>query len=174
MIYLREANFNDFEAEWQLVRRIPFDENGYVNPWFNVAREDFDKVLYEIVEQAEGIGLPEGYVPQTTLFIWRDMEIIGEAKIRHYLTEALKTGSGHIGYWLAPEYRGKGYGTEALRQVLEYAENIIPEDEYYLRADSDNTASLRIMEKNGGRNVREDDKKVYVRIPKVDWSALEV
>ena len=102
------------------------------------------------------------------------MEIIGEAKIRHYLTEALKTGSGHIGYWLAPEYRGKGYGTEALRQVLEYAENIIPEDEYYLRADSDNTASLRIMEKNGGRIVREDDKKVYVRIQKVDWSALEV
>lgn len=174
MIHIREANFDDFEAEWQLVRLIPTDENGYINQWYNIGRGAFDKALYEMIEWAEGIGLPEGYVPETTLFIWRDMQLIGQAKVRHYLTDALRNGSGHIGYWIAPQFRGKGFGTEALRLVLEYAESIVPEDEFYLRADSGNAASIRIMQKNGGRVVGERDGKVFVRITKPDWSVLEV
>ncbi len=172
MIHIREANFDDIEAEWRLVKSIPADENGYINPWYNVEKENFFSALYEMLEAADGIGLPEGYVPETTLFIWKDFELIGQAKVRHYLTEALRHGSGHIGYWIAPQYRGKGFGTEALRLVLEYAENIVPEDEFYLRADKGNAASVRIMEKNGGRIVGEDGGKVFVRIKKPDWSIL--
>ena len=173
MIFIREANFDDIEAEWRLVKKIPTDENGYINPWYLVNRKDFVGALYGMLEASKGIGLPEGYVPETTLFIWKDFEIIGQAKVRHYLTEALKTGSGHIGYWIAPEFRGKGFGTEALRLVLEYAERIVPEDEFYLRADRSNGASVRIMEKNGGKVIGEKDGKVFVRIKKPDWSALE-
>lgn len=173
MIHIREANFDDIEAEWKLVRLIPTDENGYINPWYLVSRSDFVGALYGMLEAAKGIGLPEGYVPETTLFIWKDFELIGQAKVRHYLTDSLKTGSGHIGYWIAPQFRGKGYGTEALRLVLEYAENVVPEDEFYLRANKDNGASVRIMEKNGGRVVDEKDGKVFVRIKKPDWSILE-
>ena len=173
MIHIREANFDDFEAEWQLVRLIPTDENGYINPWYCVGREDFDKALYEMIEAADGIGLPEGYVPETTLFIWKDFELIGQAKIRHFLTDSLRHGSGHIGYWIAPGFRGHGFGTEALRLVLQYAESIVSEDEFYLRANKENTASLRIMEKNGGHIVGEDGDKVFVRIAKPDWSLLE-
>lgn len=173
MIYLREANFDDFEAEWRLVTVIPTDENGYINEYSKIKRGDFDKALYRMVEWSKGIGLPEGYVPETTLFVWNDMKIIGQARVRHFLNESLREGSGHIGYWIAPEYRGKGYGTETLRLVLQYAENVIPETEYYLRADKDNAASVRIMLKNGGRIVSEDDRKVYVRIPRIDWSVLD-
>ena len=173
MIHIREANYDDIEAEWRLVKNIPTDENGYINPWYLVNRRDFDGVIYSMLEAARGIGLPEGYVPETTLFIWKDFEIIGQAKVRHYLTEALRNGSGHIGYWIAPQFRGKGFGTEALRLVLEYAENIVPEEEFYLRANKDNGASVRIMEKNGGKVVGEKDGKVFVRIKKPDWSVLE-
>ncbi|MCR5115479.1 MAG: GNAT family N-acetyltransferase, partial [Bacteroidales bacterium] len=47
--------------------------------------------------------------------------IVGQFRIRHYLNEALRTGAGHIGYFIAKEFRGKGYATEGLRQTLEVA-----------------------------------------------------
>ncbi len=173
MIYIREANFDDFEKEWLLVRSIPTDENGYINRWYGISRKEFDKALYMMIEEAEGIGLKPGYVPETTFFIWNDLEMIGQAKLRHYLTDSLRKGSGHIGYWISPQYRGRGYGTEALRQLLKYAENVVPEKEFYLRADKSNDASVKVMLKNGGRVVGEKNGKVFVRIAKPDWWSLE-
>ena len=42
----------------------------------------------------------------------------------------------------------------------------MPEDEFYLRVNRDNPASLKVMQKNGGRIVKEDDGHYYVRIKK--------
>ena len=42
----------------------------------------------------------------------------------------------------------------------------MPEDEFYLRVNRDNPASLRVMRKNGGRVAAEDGEKYYVRIEK--------
>ena len=77
----------------------------------------------------------------------------------------MRTGAGHIGYFIAKPFRGKGYGTEGLRLVLEEARHIVPEEEFYLRVNRDNPASLRVMMKNGGRIAAEDETKYYVRIP---------
>ncbi|MBR1763806.1 MAG: GNAT family N-acetyltransferase [Ruminococcus sp.] len=164
MIQLREANFEDIEAEWLLVRDMPENENGYVNPYHCIGRQAFDKALYEMIEWSCGIGIPKGYVPDTTLFIWNDLDLIGQARIRHRLTEALRRGSGHIGFWIAPQFRGRGYGTEALRQILDRAEGMVPEEELYLRVDKDNAASLRIIIKNGGRIEAEDGKTYFLRV----------
>ena len=57
------------------------------------------------------------------------------------------------------------YGTEGLRLTLEEARHIVPEEEFYLRVNRDNPASLRVMMKNGGRIAAEDEAKYYVRIP---------
>ena len=166
MIYVREANFNDLEPEWRLVSSIPSSENGFVNAYSHISRENFDKALYEMAEQAAGIDIPEGFVPQTTLFIWSDMQIIGQARVRHYLNDNLKNGSGHIAIWIAPQYRGKGIGTAALREVLNYAEDMIPEEEFYLCAEKDNEASIKMMLKNGGRKVGENSRYAFIRIAK--------
>jgi len=166
MLIIKEANFEDIEKEWALVRDMPLDENGCINSYHGVKRQDFDKAVYSMIESKQGINLPEGFVPDTTLFVWMGDKPIGLFRVRHYLNDSLRTGSGHIGYWIAPQYRGKGYATEALALVMKYAAKIIDEDEFYLRVDKTNPASLRVMEKNGGKIVSEDDKKYYVRIPK--------
>ena len=114
---------------------------------------------------AEGTGLPAGYVPETFFFLWDDDTVVGQFRVRHYLCESLRTGAGHIGYFIAKPFRGKGYGTEGLRLVLEEARHIVPEEEFYLRVNRDNPASLRVMMKNGGRIAAEDETKYYVRIP---------
>ena len=165
MLYIKEANIEDAEKEWKFVAAMPADENGLTNKWHGVTREIFEsEALPEMINRAKGIDLPEGFVPDTTLFLWCETEIVGQFRLRHSLPETKMPG--HIGYFIAKEHRGKGYATEGLRLTLEYAESIVPEAEYYLRVNKENPASLRVMIKNGGRIVGETEDKFLVRIPK--------
>lgn len=167
MLYLKEINYEDIEKEFRFVREMPVDENGLTNPWNDISRTDFEnKALPEMISFSKGENLPEGYVPETFLFLWKNNDIVGQFRIRHYLTEALKAGAGHIGYFIKKEFRGKGYAKEGLRQTLLIAKNIIPEDEIYLRVNKENIASLKVMLHNGGYIDREDALKYYVRIKK--------
>ena len=167
MLYIKEANFEDIEKEYLFVRDMPVDENGFTNQWYGISREDFERVaLPSMLDFQKGENLPEGYVPETFLFLWNEDEIVGQFRIRHYLCESLRTGAGHIGYFIKKELRGKGYGTEGLRLTLQVARDIIPEDEFYLRVNKDNPASLKVMLKNGGYIKAEDENKYYVRIKK--------
>lgn len=166
MLYLKAANYEDIEKEWLFQREIPSEENSFINEYNNISREDFNKALEIIIAQSNGLQLPEGYVPQTIYYLWDDDIIVGEFHIRHYLCESLVNGAGHIGYYIAPEYRKKGYATQGLRLALSIAENIVPEDEIYLRTDKYNTASLKVMLSNGGYIHHEDELKYYVRIKK--------
>lgn len=167
MLYLKAANFEDVEKEYLFVREIPVDENGFLNEWHGISREEFEeKALKTMMDYEKGINLPKGYVPETYLFLWKDEEIIGQFRIRHHLCDSLREGAGHIGYFVAKEFRGQGYGTKGLRLTLQVAKDIIPEDEVYLRVDKTNPASLHVMLNNGGIIHHEDDIKYYVRIKK--------
>ncbi len=166
MLTLKNVN-TDIEKEWRFVRDMPADENGLMNSWHGLTKDDYlNKAMLEMIQYQRGENLPEGYVPETFLFLWNDDEIVGQFRIRHFLNEALRVGAGHLGYFIAKEFRGNGYGTEGLRLTLEYASKIVPEDEIYLRVNRDNPASLKVMLKNGGRIVDEDTNKYYVRIKK--------
>ena len=43
MLYLKKANFDDIEKEYLFVRDIPEDENGFINEWHGVSRDDFEQ-----------------------------------------------------------------------------------------------------------------------------------
>lgn len=166
MLYIKTANTYDIEKEYLFVRDIPTDENGFINNYNNIERKDFDDALDCIIANSEGKRLPEGYVPATTYFLWDDDIIVGEFQLRHYLCESLINGSGHIGYYIAPEYRGKGYATKGLAMLLDEAKNIVPEDEIFLHVFKYNPASLRVMLKNGGTIHHESNDSYFVRIKK--------
>ena len=166
MLYLKEAIAEDVEKEWPFVRDMPEDENGLTNQWHGISREAFEaKALPDMIRFSHGVNLPGWMVPETFLFLWNDDEIVGQFRIRHYLNDALREGAGHIGYFIAGEHRGKGYATEGLRLTLNIAKRIVPESEFYLRVNKNNPASLRVMLKNGGRIVGENEEKFFVRIP---------
>ena len=167
MLYIKEFNLDDLEKEYLFIRNMPIDENGLSNKWHGMERDDFEKTAVpEILSFAKGENLPEAYVPETFYFLWKDGQIVGQFRIRHYLNEALRNGAGHIGYFIQKEFRGNGYAKEGLRQTLEIAETIVPESEIYLRVHKDNPASLHVMLANGGYIQGEDASCYYVRIPK--------
>ena len=165
MICLKKASQDNTDKEWRFVRDMPADENGLTNAYTGISREDFrNRALPLMLAFSEGRDLPDGYVPETFYFLWKDDEIIGQFRIRHYLCDSLRTGAGHIGYFIAEPFRGKGYGTEGLRLTLEEAQRIVPEEEIWLRVNQDNPASLHVMLNNGGRVVSQDEWHYYVRI----------
>ena len=167
MLYVKKSNLEDIEKEWAFVRDMPEDENGLTNAWPGISRDDFEnKALSDMLRFERGENLPDWMVPETFLFLWEDDTIVGQFRIRHYLNDALREGGGHIGQFIKKEFRGKGYGTKGLALTLEVARTIVPEDEFYLRVNRDNPASLKVMQKNGGRIVKEDDGHYYVRIKK--------
>lgn len=165
MLYLKEANYEDIEKEYIFVCNMPANENGFTNIWNGITRKSFEeKALPQMVNFSKGIGLPEGYVPQTFLFLWNEDEIVGQFRIRHYLCESLRIGAGHIGYFIKKDFRGRGFAKKGLELTLAVAKRIVPEDEIYLRVDKGNTASLKVMLHNGGYIEHEDDYTYYVRI----------
>ena len=166
MLAIKKIN-EDIQKEWQFLTNMPIDENGLTNPLHGVSREDYEETeMPKLLNYEKGIGMPDWMVPETFLYLWNDDEIVGQFRIRHYLNDALREGAGHIGYFIGKEFRGKGYATEGLKQTLDIARTIIPEDEIYLRVNKDNPASLKVMKNNGGRVVAESEDKYFVRISK--------
>ena len=51
-------------------------------------------------------------------------------------------------------------------KALTYSADLLPEDEYYIRANKDNIASQKTVLKNGGYIHHTDKDKVYMRIRK--------
>ena len=167
MLYLKEANFEDIEKEFEFVKDIPKDENGFTNPYSGCTQEEFENdILPLIINYSMGIGLPDGFVPETSYFLWDNETIVGWFRLRHYLNDFLRNGAGHIGYGIGKEYRGKGYATVGLRLTIEKAWDIIEEDEIYISVHKDNPASLKVQQKNGAFIHHEDDKEFYTRIKK--------
>ena len=114
MIYLKAANLEDVEKEYDAISQIPENENGYMNDYYGCKREEFENIILpELIEHANGINVPENRVPDTYCFLWDDQEVVGLFKIRHCLNEFLAKGPGHVGYGILKQYRDRGYATKS-------------------------------------------------------------
>lgn len=167
MLYIKEANLIDKQKEYEFVKEIPENENGFTNAYSGISFEEFEKqALPRMIAWSKGKDLPDGFVPETFYFLWEDGEIVGQFRIRHHLCPSLVEGGGHIGYFIRKDQRKKGLGKKGLSLTLEKAKAIIPEDEIYLRCLKTNPASLRVMLACGGYIRHEDAEHFYVRIRK--------
>ena len=54
-----------------------------------------------------------------------------------------------LGYWCAIDYWGRGYATEAVRAVIEYAFRELALNRVHAECHGDNPASRRVLEKAG-------------------------
>lgn len=92
----------------------------------------------------------EDWVEADSYFICRDGKMIGEIMFRKRLNFFLLLHSfGHIGYKIKQSERGNGYGTQALKLLLEKAwkEGYT---ELMISCREDNIPSSKVIEKNGG------------------------
>ncbi len=118
---------------------------------FEQAVDDFAGYVTGLLDHAEGNNLPEGWVPGSAYWLVEDgCLLIGLSSLRHRLTPGLKQRGGHIGYYIRPSQRRKGYGTVILALTLEKAHRLGLE-RVLVTCDKDNAASARVIERNGGK-----------------------
>lgn len=167
MLELRKMNLNDKKEQWEYVTALPKDENGLTNPYEGIPFEEYETtVLPELMMHENPVDMPEWFVPETYYYLWDDEVLLGEYRIRHYLTEALKIGAGHIGYSIKKTFRGRGYGSKGLALALDLAREIVPEDEIYLRVLKNNIPSLKAIRNNGAYIAGEDKAHYLLRVKK--------
>lgn len=111
---------------------------------------DFAGYVRRRLEWSRGRRLPAGWVPSSEYWLCGDDgTVLGFGSLRHSLNSALERFGGHIGYYIRPTARQKGYGAAILQQMLEKARRLGLK-RVLITCDDDNLASARIIEKNGG------------------------
>ena len=98
-----------------------------------------------------------------------DRRIVGMINVRYDLTEEMYRYLGHIGYCVRKSERQKGYAAEMLRLALKEAKKI-GLDRVLLTVDSDKTASIATMKKNGA--VLENEVPYLGKITQRYWIEL--
>lgn len=121
----------------------------------DLAREDFDAFVRELDDEARGIALPPGIAPQQTFVLVKDgTTVLGEIRFRPTIPPPYESDNGHIGYNIRPSARGHGYATRQLALMLDEA-RCAGLAGVMLPVEGENPASVRVIEKNGGRLERE-------------------
>lgn len=84
------------------------DENGFVNLAYGYSFDQFIHYVQTRKGYEYGIGLPEGFVPDTVFVLVNDEgEYVGLFNFRHTLNDFLRAGPGHVGFGIAPPFRRK-------------------------------------------------------------------
>jgi predicted acetyltransferase len=118
---------------------------------------DREAFLAELLSQSGTVRLPDGTeipkLPNRVRWLW-DGAFAGQIALRWQPgTDALPDHvSGHIGYAVVPWKRRRGYASRALGLILPLAREVGLK-RVEITADTDNTASQRVIEANGGRPV---------------------
>lgn len=162
---LIKAWAGDSDKTYELFGKFQADEHGFVNDAYGMNRSEFDRYMRTVEDMHFGRNLPQGYVPATKyILVNDDGEYVGIFNLRHRLNDHLREGAGHIGYGIAPEYRGHGYATEGLRMVLGIALRDYGIEEAYLSVDKDNPASLAVQRHCGARIDHDNATEYFTRI----------
>ena len=110
-------------------------------------RTDPQGIRDEIVEMTtRAPGDPGGWV-QLSVEERESGRLVGDVG----LSPADEPGVIEVGYTIAPEFQGRGYGTEAVAALIAYAFDTLGADLVRAYASAENLPSIRLAEKVGMR-----------------------
>lgn len=164
MFELKRLSVDDGLDIYKMLQDIPGEENGLFNKANGLTYDEYKEWLIAKQRDSEQEGIVDGWkVPCTTFWLYVNGVPVGFGSIRHFLTEALSKVGGHIGYGIAPQFRGKGYGNEILRLLLNEAKKIGIE-KVLVTVHLDNIASQAVALANGGVITERTDERILIWI----------
>lgn len=167
MIELRQSNKHLGLLEYEMLQGIVNGENGFMNEVYGMSFEEYKKWLIVQDNYHLGRNLPEGWIPNTTYFLYDNGIPVGIARVRHGTNEYLQKvlGAGEIGYGISKNYRGKGYGNVLFKEILKKCKEF-GYDKITLFPHKNNEATIKIMLKNGGKIIGTfNEEKIIIEIP---------
>jgi len=164
MLELKRLSTEDGLDIYNMLQEIPREENGLLNKANGLTFDEYKEWLIAKHRESEQEGIVDGWkVPSTTYWLFADGVPVGFGSVRHFLTDALRQAGGNIGYGIAPQYRGKGYGNEILRLLLNEAYKLGIE-KALVTIHLDNKASLAVALANGGTITGRTDERALIWI----------
>lgn len=160
---IRQLRPDDGTEIFNMLQYIGRDENEFTNEVNGMQYADYKEWLKKQDNWAHGIGLCDGYVVQTTYWLFNGDIPIGYGKIRDELTAQSRIRGGNIGYAIASPYRGQGYGTYLMKSLIETAKKKGIK-ERLATVQKFNYPSKTVIEKCGGKLIRETDERWYFEL----------
>lgn len=161
---VRELKAQDEEAFLNAVEDWEGEELSWLTFHWHPAMTH-DEHLRILYEQKHDINVPKDFVPSTMLYGFVDGEIVGRVHLRHRLNDNLKQRGGHMGYSVAPRFRGRGYGHALARAGVWYLKERLKIEHVLITCNDGHNASIRIIEKLGAKleNIAPDSKGIMTR-----------
>ena len=164
-VELRPLSTVDGEDVYAFLQTLPANENGFMNSTAGMTYQEYRQWLVKQAANACKTEIEDGWrVPSGIWWLFVDGKPVGMAKLRYFLTDALREGGGHLGYAIAPEARGNGYAALMVNAMkpIAAAKGI---DRMLVTVHNDNAASIRTALKCGGVIERVSDVRHYIWIP---------
>jgi len=163
MIKLKKLQISDGRDIYDMLQTISTNENEFKNPVNGMNFDTYKDWLVEQDKWSKEIDLPDGYVGQTIFWLYDDNRPVGVGKIRHKLTPSSRVAGGNIGYAISSLERGKGYGKVLISLLKEQCVEMKIE-ERLLTVEKYNPASKAVIEKCGGKLIKENDERWFFTI----------
>lgn len=173
-VRLEEPSLQHEAAVADLVRELRASGETFAPAGADLLATPYDEWVRAKQGEARGEGLPEGWVPATTLFIVHRLfadglgvacvsdeparlvdassgSVAGWVQIRHSIDHPmLRLYGGHIGYAVRPSQRRRGYAHQALVLACRYARDELGLSRVMLGCLVANEASRRTIASCGG------------------------
>ena len=159
-LYLRKLSSADDRNIFNMLKTISAQENAFTNPVYDMEFEQFKQWLIQQERWAKNRDLPAGFVGQSIYWLFDKDIPVGIGKIRYELTSFSREKGGNIGYAISSKYRGRGYGNEILKLLLQEAKKLKVK-EVLLTVEKYNYASKKVIENNGGKLFKETEARWY-------------
>ena len=148
-IEIRPIQNSESEAVYEMFQQIPSVENKATNKANGLSFDEFQDFCKNAVLRAVKSS-SENHVITIMYLIFDDKIPVGFGKFRPFMNEiCIKNRAFNFAYMVAPKYRGKGHATRFIaflkQEALKYGLS-----EIRGTALTENRASCRVMEKNGG------------------------
>lgn len=159
---LKELNMHMDKLEYEMYQDIPVKESGSTNLCNGLPYEVFKNYLESQIARKYQ---PTSYYDTKTItyIMYIDDLPVGYIGIRLDIDDNWRKWSGNFFYVIRKSERGKGYGTKILELALDEFRKL-GYKEVYGNSSAGNTASSKVIEKNGGILLSEEDGTRYYKI----------
>lgn len=163
-VMLRKLSAEDGENIYDMLQKIPADENGFINSVYGKTYEEYKAWLEKAYGNSLQKDIIDGWkVPETIFWLFEDDKPVGFGKIRHFLTDKLLEAGGNIGYSIIPEARGRGLGKKLVSELIEEGRKIGVEHLLFTIRNS-NIPSIKVALANGGIIEKVNDERQYISV----------
>ena len=159
---LKELNIDMGVSEYEMYQDIPLKEPGSTNLCNGLPYEVFKNYLEsQLARKYQNISKYD--TPTITYILYINSIPVGYICIRTKIDDQWKKWSGNFYYTVRLSERKKGYGTKMLKLALNEFKKL-DFKEIYGQSSSNNYASEKVIENNGGILLEEIDGTRYYKI----------